>query len=138
MRTLIFTSLLLSFLSCSKEVTNPCAIEKFNNASYIGPVRLCDSINGQLVEFDGKADITLIDTIFTIHFFSIDSTFSIDQIISASSQCDVFEGYVSHQLFTLDNPADLGSISDNGHHLILEFPPNSCPEVQFFYGTLQP
>ena len=88
------------------------------------------------MEVDGKATITLLDSILSIHILSTDSIFPFDQVIMATSDCQDLDD-TSWNFSSVITHLDVGSAYGNGDFLLMEFQADACPEEQFFLGMIQ-
>ena len=137
MRTLLFAACLLAFVSCSKDEKNPCSLEKITDKTYFGKIHHCFGQSGQgVMEVDGKATITLLDSILSIHILSMDSIFPFDQVIMATSDCQNLDD-TSWNFSSVPTHQDVGSAYGNGDFLLMEFNTGACTDDQFFLGMIQ-
>ncbi len=137
MRTLLMAACLLSFFACSKDDKQTCTLDKINNKSYSGIIRLCDNQPGQFVEFGGKATLTVLDSIINIHLISTDSLFPFNQLIIATSDCQSLQDDTNWNFTDVHTHKDVGSAYGQGKYILLDLHTSACPTDQSFIGSIQ-
>lgn len=137
MRTLLLAAWLLSLLACSKDEKQSCSLDKIDNKSYAGTIRLCDSQPGHFIEFDGMASLSVQDSIIQIHLFSQDTLFPFDQLITATSDCQLLQDDTNWNFTDAQTQQDIGSAFGQGKFILLELQNGSCTDDQTFIGSDQ-
>ena len=137
MRTLLMAALLLSLLACSKDEKRTCSLETIDNKSYTGKIGVCNGQSGQFLEFDGTASLSLLDSTFTIHLFSIDSLHAFNQFFDATGTCETPDDDTNWNFSDIPTHYALGSVYGNGKYLLLDLQKGPCGTDQYFLGAIQ-
>ncbi len=137
MRTLLLAACLLSCLACSKDEKQSCSLDRIDNKSYSGTIRLCESQPGHFVEFDGMATLSILDSIIQIHLFSQDSLVSFDQLIMVTCECETLQDDTNWNFTDAQTQKDIGSAFGQGKYILLELQNGSCFDDQTFIGADQ-
>lgn len=134
-KALIFIIGLVS-LGCDPETEKSCDLSNLNTKTYVGTIRLCNGSPGQQLDFDGKAQIMVDDTVLTFMVYSSDPNFSFNHDIVVLDKCGIIEEETVHRLFKIDTDSLVGTISQRASFLFLYMGIDQCERNSFFEGQL--
>lgn len=115
-------------------LSDPCSIEQADNATYYGEVICFDDQNIKS-SFPALAQSIILDSFLIISIESLDSLKPLNVTDTVSLYCLIWEGYVTHILYSLHESEAVGHLGEV-NRLIYDLPFLPCPD-SYFEGFIE-
>jgi hypothetical protein len=132
-----FILLAMPFLfACKKEeVNSPCTLDELNNSSFLGEVNICHNTPGQDSSFPARTNIVIRDSVVLFSISSLDIDTLWHHVDSATYQCSIWEGDVTHRLHSITSDSVIGIIKTKTRFIIF-LPEETCQD-SYFEGEIE-